>query len=90
VESVNAGRGNNTRSSCSPRARSFCSAPTDIRTSTAGSFISRTDHELIVAIPPDEFAAMIPGVAYALIPRNEVPGYEWKTSGRVTITKPPD
>jgi RNA polymerase sigma factor (sigma-70 family) len=56
---------------------------------TAGSFISRTDHELIVAIPPDEFAAMTPGMAYTLIPRNEVPGYEWKTQGRVTITKNP-
>ena len=34
---------------------------------------------------------MVPGVEYTLKPRNEVPGYEyeWKTKGRVTITKKP-
>jgi hypothetical protein len=30
---------------------------------------------------------MEPGVAYTLTPRNEVPGYQWKVKGRVTIAK---
>ena len=32
---------------------------------------------------------MVPGIEYTLKPRNEVPGYAWKTKGRVTITKKP-
>ncbi len=56
---------------------------------TTGSIVGRTDHELIIAIPPEELARMEPGVEYTLKPRNEVPGYEWKTQGRVTITKKP-
>jgi hypothetical protein len=57
--------------------------------STGGSIVGHTDHELIITIPPDEFARMVPGVVYTLKPRNEIPGYEWKTKGRVTITKKP-
>ncbi len=56
---------------------------------TMGSIVGRTDHELIIAIPPEEFAKMVPGVEYTLKPRNEVPGYAWKTKGRVAITKKP-
>jgi hypothetical protein len=54
---------------------------------TAGSIMSRADHELIIAIPPEEYARMAPGVDYTLFPRNEVPGYEWKIQGRVTIAR---
>jgi RNA polymerase sigma factor (sigma-70 family) len=54
---------------------------------TVGSVVGRELHELEVIIPPEEYARMVPGVEYTLIPRNEVPGYEWKTRGRVTLTK---
>jgi len=30
---------------------------------------------------------MEPGVEYTLTPRNDVAGHEWKTKGRMTITK---
>ena len=56
---------------------------------TTGSIVGRTDHELIIAIPPEELARMEPGVEYTLKPQNEMPGYEWKTKGRVTIAKKP-
>ena len=55
---------------------------------TTGSIVGHTDHELIIAIPPEEYARMDSGVEYTLTPRNEVPGYEWKIKGRVTIAKP--
>ncbi len=55
---------------------------------TTGSIVGTTDHELFIAIPPEEYARMEPGIAYTLTPRNEVPGYQWKTKGRLTITKP--
>jgi RNA polymerase sigma factor (sigma-70 family) len=54
---------------------------------TVGSVVGRELHELEVLIPPEEYARMVAGVEYTLIPRNEVPGYEWKTKGRVTLTK---
>jgi RNA polymerase sigma factor (sigma-70 family) len=56
---------------------------------TTISIVGRADHELVIAIPPEEFARMEPGVEYTLKPRNEVSGYEWKTKGRVTIAKKP-
>ncbi len=34
-------------------------------------------------------ARMEPGVEYTITPQNDVAGYEWKTTGRVTITKKP-
>ena len=55
---------------------------------TTGSIVGETDHELIIRIPPEEFDRMERGVEYTLTPRNEVPGYEWKVKGRVTIAKP--
>jgi hypothetical protein len=55
---------------------------------TTGSIIGSPDiRELEIVIPREEFARMQPGIAYTLTPRNEVAGYEWKTKGRVTVTK---
>ncbi len=62
----------------------------DVRGRTTTSSItwhSRGLHEIEVLIPREEYARMEPGVAYTLVPRNEVPGYQWKTRGRVTIAK---
>ena len=53
---------------------------------TTGSIIGSPDlRELQVMIPPEDYARMKPGVEYTLEPRNEVPGYQWKTRGRVTV-----
>ncbi len=53
---------------------------------TTGSIIGSPElRELQVLIPPEDYARMKPGVEYTLEPRNEVPGYQWKTRGRVTI-----
>ena len=58
------------------------------RTTTSSiTWHSRGLHEIEVLIPREEYARMEPGVAYTLVPRNEVPGYQWKTRGRVTIAK---
>jgi hypothetical protein len=62
----------------------------DIRGRTTTSSItwhSRGLHEIEVLIPREQYARMEPGVEYTLVPRNEVPGYRWKTKGRVTIMK---
>jgi hypothetical protein len=58
---------------------------------TTGSCTSPTEnlHEIEVIIPRDEYAKMKPGIAYRLVPRNEVPGYEWKLKGEVTIARNP-
>ncbi len=56
---------------------------------TAGSIVGQTDHELVIAIPPEELAKMVPGIEYTLTPQNEVPGYAWTTTGRVTIARKP-
>jgi hypothetical protein len=56
---------------------------------TTGSIIGSPDiRELVLDIPREEYARMKPGIAYTLTPRNEVPGYEWKTKGPLSITKP--
>ncbi len=55
---------------------------------TIGSYVGRDAHELEVLIPREQYARMVPGVEYTLVPRNEVPGYRWKTRGRVTLAKP--
>ena len=53
---------------------------------TTGSVIGSPDiRELELLIPPEDYARMEPGVEYTLTPRNEVPGYRWKTKGRVTV-----
>jgi hypothetical protein len=58
------------------------------RTTTSSiTWHSRDLHEIEVLIPREEFAKMEPGVEYTLTPRNEVPGYQWKIKGRVTIRK---
>jgi hypothetical protein len=56
---------------------------------TTGSCTSPSENlrEIQVIIPREEYAKMTPGVAYELLPRNEVPGYTWKTKGQVTITR---
>jgi RNA polymerase sigma factor (sigma-70 family) len=54
---------------------------------TTSSVVGRDLHELELLIEPDEYARMEPGVEYTLVPRNEVPGYQWKTKGRVTVAK---
>lgn len=56
---------------------------------TTGSCTSPSEnvHEIEVMIPSDEYAKMKPGIAYKLVPRNEVPGYDWKIKGSVTIVK---
>lgn len=46
-------------------------------------------HEIEIIIPNDQFAKMKPGIAYEVVPRNEVPGYLWKVKGSVTITRKP-
>ena len=46
----------------------------------------RTDHELIMR---SRASRQRSAFEYTLKPRNEVPGYAWKTKGRVTITKKP-
>jgi hypothetical protein len=56
---------------------------------TTGSIVGETNHELIIAIRPEEFAGMASGVEHTPRPRNEVAGYEWKVKGRVTIAKKP-
>ncbi len=45
--------------------------------------------ETEVIIPREDYVKMRPGVAYALVPRNEVPGHEWKIKGPVTIMRRP-
>jgi hypothetical protein len=55
---------------------------------TTGSVVGSPDfRELEMIIPPEDYARMEPGVEYTLVPRNEVPGYHWKTRGRVTIVR---
>jgi hypothetical protein len=44
--------------------------------------------EMEIAIPPDQFARMEPGVDYELVPRNDAEGYRWETKGRLTIRRP--
>ena len=58
------------------------------RTTTSSiTWHSRGLHEIEILIPRDEYARMEPEVEYTLEPRNEVPGYQWKTKGRVTVAK---
>jgi len=57
---------------------------------TMASIIGPTQsgiREMEILIPTAEYAKMTAGIEYTLTPRNEVAGYEWKTKGRVTITK---
>jgi hypothetical protein len=58
---------------------------------TTGSCTNPAENirEIEVVIPADEYARMKPGVVYTVLPRNEVPGYEWKIKGLVTITRRP-
>ena len=60
------------------------------RTTTSSiTWHSRGLHEIELMIPKDEYARMEPGIEYALVPPGEIGGYEWKTKGRVTITRKP-
>jgi hypothetical protein len=43
--------------------------------------------EMELLIPSQELARMEPGVAYTLLPRNEAPGYQWRTTGATLITR---
>jgi RNA polymerase sigma factor (sigma-70 family) len=58
---------------------------------TAGSCTDPAQNvrEIEVILPRDEYAKMKPGIAYRIVPRNEVSGYEWKVKGRLTITCKP-
>jgi RNA polymerase sigma factor (sigma-70 family) len=58
-------------------------------TTSSITWPSRNLREIEVLIPRKEYARMEPAVEYALLPRNEVPGYEWKIPARVTIRKKP-
>jgi hypothetical protein len=58
---------------------------------TTGSCTNPSENirEIEVVIPAAEYAKMRPGVVYTVLPRNEVPGYKWRTKGQVTITGRP-
>jgi hypothetical protein len=58
---------------------------------TTGSCTAPSEnlHEIEVILPQDEYAKMKSGTTYRLVPRNEVPGYEWKVKGKVTIMRRP-
>jgi hypothetical protein len=43
--------------------------------------------EMELLIPSQELARMEPGVAYTLVPRNEAPGYQWRTTGAILIMR---
>jgi len=64
----------------------------DIRgriTTSSITWHSRDLHEIEILIPAAEYARMQPGALYTLTPAKDVAGYQWKTTGRVTITKKP-
>jgi hypothetical protein len=44
-------------------------------------------HEIAIALEPDEYAQMAPGVEYVLVPQNKEGGKPRKTQGRITIRK---
>jgi hypothetical protein len=44
-------------------------------------------HEIVIVIPPPEYAKMDPGIEYVLVPQNGQGKYTWKTKGRVTIKR---
>ncbi len=58
-------------------------------TTSSITWPSRDLREIELLIPRDEYAKMAAGIEYALTPKNEVAGYEWKVTGRVTIMKKP-
>jgi hypothetical protein len=58
-------------------------------TTSSITWHSRNLHEIELVITKAEYAKMQSNVEYTLSPQNGVPGYEWKTNGRVTITKKP-
>ena len=56
-------------------------------TTSSITWHSRDLHEIEVIIPAEEYARMEPGVEYTITPARDVAGYQWKTSGRVMISK---
>ena len=62
----------------------------DVRGRITMSYVTQPSaglREMEILIAPEEFARMEPGVAYALVPRNEKAGYAWQTKGPLAITR---
>jgi RNA polymerase sigma factor (sigma-70 family) len=62
----------------------------DVRATIRVSFFTDPGaqvRDVLLAVPPDEYAKMAKGVAYALHPVNGNPDYTWKVKEGVTVTR---